>query len=274
MIPVDFIAEWRERVPWVQSSQVEQDLVISRALVEIFGDPNLARALAFRGGTALFKLHLTPAPRYSEDIDLVQSVAEPIGPTLDHLHARLDGWLGVPKRSLKEGGATLLYRFASEDAPPLPLRLKIEIHSREHFSVLGLESRHFEVRSRWFSGAASVSTYTLDEMLGTKLRALYQRKKGRDIFDLWWASKHAAVNFDRVVRCFGEYLEAEGHRVSRAELEANLAGKLEDRRFTADLQPLLAPGVEWDLDSAARLIFDEIAPRLRGEPWKGLKASK
>lgn len=206
MIPADFIVEWRDQAPWVQSSQVEQDLVISRALVEIFADDHLARALAFRGGTALYKLHLTPAPRYSEDIDLVQKTAEPIGPTIDRLRERLDSWLGQPKRSFKEGRVTIVYRFLSEDPEPLPLRLKVEINSREHFSVLGFESREFEIRSRWFSGSSRVSTYALDELLGTKLRALYQRRKGRDLFDLWWASQRAEVDLDRVVRCFGDYL--------------------------------------------------------------------
>ena len=270
MIPADYIAEWRQHVAWVPSSQVEQDLVLSRVLVETFGDAILARSLAFRGGTALFKLHLTPAPRYSEDIDLVQTRAEPIGATLDRLRSRLDPWLGEPRRSFGEGRVTLVYRFASEDSEPLPLRLKVEINSREHFSVLGIESRPFEVRSRWFAGAESISTYTLDELLGTKLRALYQRRKGRDLFDLWWAATHASVDFDRVVACFREYLKADGLRVSRAELEANLAGKLHDRVFNADLGPLLAPGVEWDLGRAARFVLDEIAPRLSGKAWKAL----
>jgi predicted nucleotidyltransferase component of viral defense system len=269
VIPADYIAEWRQHVSWVPSSQVEQDLVLSRVLVEIFGDADLADSLAFRGGTALFKLHLTPAPRYSEDIDLVQIRSEPIGATLDRLRSRLDPWLGEPKRSFNEGRVTLVYRFASEDTEPLPLRLKVEINSREHFSVFGIESRPFEVRSRWFAGAASISTYTLDELLGTKLRALYQRRKGRDLFDLWWAATHSAIDFDQVVACFREYLKADGLRVSRAELEANLAGKLQDRVFTADLQPLLAPSVEWDLNRAARLVLNEITPRLAGEAWKG-----
>lgn len=231
MIPADYIAEWRQHVAWVPSAQVEQDLILSRVLVEIFGDRLLAESLAFRGGTALFKLHLTPAPRYSEDIDLVQTRSEPIGATLDRLRSRLDPWLGDPKRALNEGRVRLIYRFASEDISPVPLRLKIEINSREHRSVLGLESRPFEVRSRWFAGAAPISTYCLDELLGTKLRALYQRRKGRDLFDLWWAATHTAVDFDRVVACFREYLRTDGLRVSRAELEANLAGKLEDRVF-------------------------------------------
>ncbi|MFN7943040.1 MAG: nucleotidyl transferase AbiEii/AbiGii toxin family protein [Thermoanaerobaculia bacterium] len=269
MIPADYIAEWRQHVPWVPSSQVEQDLVLSRVLVETFGDADLARSLAFRGGTALFKLHLTPAPRYSEDIDLVQTRAEPIGATLDRLRSRLDPWLGEPRRSFGEGRVTLVYRFASEDAEPLPLRLKLEINSREHLCVLGIENRPFEVRSRWFTGAVSISSYTLDELLGTKLRALYQRRKGRDLFDLWWAATHAAVDFDRVVACFREYLKADGLRVSRAEFEANLHGKLQDRVFQADLGPVLARGVAWDLGQAASFVLDEIAPRLSGEAWKG-----
>ena len=63
MIPRDYITEWRAQAPWVADIQVEQDLVISRALVAIFAHPLLARSLAFRGGTALYKLHIRPAPR-------------------------------------------------------------------------------------------------------------------------------------------------------------------------------------------------------------------
>lgn len=51
--------------------QVEQELIICRALVDMYSHQPLAESLVFRGGTALFKLHLSPA-RYSEDIDLVQ----------------------------------------------------------------------------------------------------------------------------------------------------------------------------------------------------------
>ena len=269
MIPADFITEWRGEAPWVESSQVEQDLVICRALVEIFDDDRLADSLVFRGGTALYKLYLTPGPRYSEDIDLVQKTAEPIGPTIDRIRSRLDSWLGQPKRSFKQGRVTLIYRFSSEGVPPLPLRLKVEINSREHFAVLGFETRGFAIRSRWYAGSAEVSTYALDELLGTKLRALYQRKKGRDLFDLWWAAQHATIDLDSVVSCFDEYLRSDGLRVSRAEMEANLSLKLKDRRFTADLQPLLAPGIEWNLEDAMQWVLNEVTPRLDGDPWKG-----
>jgi predicted nucleotidyltransferase component of viral defense system len=252
----------------VQDAQVEQDLVISRALVEMFTVPDLGRRLAFRGGTALFKLHLRPAARYSEDIDLVQVTPGPIGETLDALRGVLDPWLGGPRRQTKEGRVNLVYRFQSEDEPTKPMRLKIEINSREHFSEHDHVQHLFEVRSRWWSGRAEVTTYTLEELLGTKMRALYQRKKGRDLFDLWWALQHGA-DPERIATCFARYMRESGHRVSRAQFERNLAAKIEDDLFIADMAPLLRIGAEWDPDRAAALVTTELVARLPGGPAKG-----
>jgi predicted nucleotidyltransferase component of viral defense system len=96
MIPRAHITGWRTHAPWSTDAQVEQDLVISRAIVEVFSEPLLAENLAFRGGTALHKLHLTPPARYSEDIDLVQVRAGPIGEIMTALRSQLDSWLGAP----------------------------------------------------------------------------------------------------------------------------------------------------------------------------------
>ena len=93
MIPRDYITEWRNQAPWVDDAQVEQDLVICRALTGIFSNKILHDALAFRGGTALFKLHL-PAARYSEDIDLVQVKAASAGPIMGALREVLNQGLG------------------------------------------------------------------------------------------------------------------------------------------------------------------------------------
>ena len=98
MIPKDHITEWRAHAPWAIDAQVAQDLVISRALVEMFRVPELADSLLFRGGTALYKLYFTPAARYSEDIDLVQVRSEPVGKTIDRARSVLDPWLGTPRR--------------------------------------------------------------------------------------------------------------------------------------------------------------------------------
>jgi predicted nucleotidyltransferase component of viral defense system len=269
MIPRDYITAWRAQAPWVEDFQVEQDLIISRALVAIFSHPLLGQALAFRGGTALYKLHLRPAARYSEDIDLVQVTAEPAGPMMDALHDVLDPWLGKPQWKQTEGRVTFVYRFESEDSPPIRLRLKIEINSREHFSVFGFTKAPFAVDSRWFSGSSDIATYELDELLGTKLRALYQRKKGRDLFDLSVALDSGMADPARIVTAFSEYMDHGGHHVTRALFEQNMAAKLRDRQFTADINPLLAPGYDWDLQAAARTVSSHLINLLPGEPWKG-----
>ncbi|MFA4840059.1 MAG: nucleotidyl transferase AbiEii/AbiGii toxin family protein, partial [Candidatus Neomarinimicrobiota bacterium] len=79
MIPRLFISEWSSFTPWQKMEMVEQDLILSRAIIDIFNDPLLQQKVAFRGGTALHKLYLRPPARYSEDIDLVQVNAEPVG---------------------------------------------------------------------------------------------------------------------------------------------------------------------------------------------------
>ena len=42
MIAKDYITAWRLYAPWVSDHQVEQDLVISRALAQIFAAPAVA----------------------------------------------------------------------------------------------------------------------------------------------------------------------------------------------------------------------------------------
>jgi predicted nucleotidyltransferase component of viral defense system len=268
-MPRDYISEWRAVVPWVQDFQVEQDLVISRALVEIYSHPLLREALAFRGGTALYKLHLKPAARYSEDIDLVQTRAEPAGPVMEALREVFDLWLGKPQWKQTEGRVTFVYRFESEDRPPIPLRLKVEINSREHFAVYGFKQVPFAVSSRWFEGKCHIYSYELDELLGTKLRALYQRKAGRDLFDLATALENPAVNPDRVIAVFSEYMSRDGHRVTRAQFEKNIAGKLHDPEFVADMGALLSAGFTWDIKTAAPLVLSRLIERLPGDAWKG-----
>lgn len=266
MIPQDFISEWKKSVPWLETYQVEQDLIISRALVEMFSNSLLAENLAFRGGTALFKLHMAPL-RYSEDIDLVQVHAGSIGSVMDAIQEKLNSWLGTPKRSRSEGRVALTYRVLSEEG--VPLKLKIEINTREHFAILGFEKRNFTVRSRWFSGSAPILTYQLDELLGTKMRALYQRKKGRDLFDLWKAMTTTEAQSKRVIDCFLQYMEREGHKVSRAEFEQNLLEKINDPRFFNDIKTVLIEDGDFNFHIATEFVMNQLAPLIPGEPWQG-----
>ena len=188
--------------------------------------------------------------RYSEDIDLVQREAGRIGPILDACRAKLDPWLRKPTRSRAVGSVSLVYRFDSEIAPVRPLRLKIEINTREHFSVLGFVRRHVAVDNPWFAAEAEVTTFDIDELLATKLRALYQRRKGRDLFDLWLSISRKMIDPERVVSCFVDYMRRESHSVSRAQFEQNLHDKQTGRVFLEDISPLLRPDVDYDAQAA------------------------
>lgn len=269
MIPRANITAWRALAPWPSDAQVEQDLVLSRALVAIFGKPDVADQIVFRGGTALRKLFFDPPERFSEDIALVQREAGPIGGLINSMRDELDSWLGEPKWKQGKGRFTLIYRFETSFEPVVRMRLKIEINTREHFSVLGLEQREYSVINPWFSGSVALTTYKLAELLGTKMRAFYQRKKGRDLYDLWRALRSTNANGEEIVKCFKSYMERDDAAVSRAEFEANLAGKTSDDVFLEDLQLLLPMGVDYDPISAAAEVREELLTKLPGKPWKG-----
>lgn len=256
MIPRAYITEWRDlAAPWIDEADVEQDLVLSRALVAIFSDPELLGSLRFRGGTCLQKLFLDPPTRYSEDLDLVQVDAGPAGPMIDRLREVLR-WLGEPKVARTKQSVKLLYRFETEGPPNITRRVKVEINTREHAAVFPPIHRPLEVASRWFQGAAEIPTYEPDELLGTKLRALYQRNKGRDLFDLWVAHHRLELDPARVVAAFKAYIESQGVRISRAEYLANLEAKFQDRHFREDVRPLLPSNVGFD-PAAARTLLEE-----------------
>ncbi len=250
MIPRPDIAKWQEHAPWKSFSQVEQDLVISRTLVELFSDDFLRENLAFRGGTALHKLYLNPAPRYSEDIDLVQIKAGPIKPIMQRIGEVITFFEEERRTDVRGHGAKALYRFNSE-YENIRLRLKLEINCKEHFNVLPWVEFPFEVKSNWFSGSAKIRTYNINELLGTKLRALYQRNKGRDLFDLDYSRLHMNLDLKSIIKCFEEYMTfSVGKPPSQKEFLLNLKQKENDLNFTGDMEAILRPEIEYDQTKA------------------------
>lgn len=259
MIPQSYIIAWRKEAPWQENYQVEQDLIIHWALIALFKDEFIKERLAFRGGTALHKLFLAPAARYSEDIDLVQIKAEPFGEIIDRIREQLS-FLGKAQIKQKEHNNTIVFRIQSEDN--VPIKLKIEINTREHFAVFGLQNVPVRLDSEWDKGVALVPTFGLDELLATKLRALYQRKKGRDLFDLWYAMNNAHVNVEKVIEAFKYYMSKEGNFVSRKEFLENLEKKIEDADFKGDMNGLLRSGIVYDINEAYDFIKTNLLEKI------------
>ena len=251
MIPKPYIAKWQEYAPWKEFSQIEQDLIISRTLIEIFSDEYLRENLAFRGGTALHKLYLNPAPRYSEDIDLVQIKPGPIKPIMERIGEVVTFFEEKRATQVRGHGAKALYRFTSE-YEEIRMRLKLEINCKEHFNVLDWIDFPFEVASEWFTGKAEIRTDNINELLGTKLRALYQRSKGRDLFDIDYSRRNIDLNLEQITNCFKEYTSfTTGKKPpGRKEFLLNIGEKENSAEFTGDMEALLRPEINYNQNEA------------------------
>lgn len=265
MIQRAFITQWGTVVPWSSPRLVEQDLIICRALVSIYSDPFLKEHLAFRGGTALHKLYLEPQPRYSEDIDLVQVNAEPIKETIDHLREVLS-WLGEPVVKQKKHNNTLVFRVQPTDVGAGEIHLKVEINCKEHFSVFPVVRVSFSVKNDWFSGQCEVLTYELDELVGTKVRALYQRLKGRDLFDVYTALITGKLDIERVMTAYDRYLRfVASHAPTYKEFVLNMDEKMQNPEFLGDTTGLLRPGLTFEMQPSWEIVRDIIISHLKGQ---------
>jgi len=272
------LAAWREHAPWTKRSHIEQDLRLARGVVAIFDDDVLREHLAMRGGTVLHKGHLAPAARYSEDIDLVltkpmdanaleKHLIRVLTPVLGQASPSLlqDAWLAL--RNLTKSSKILSIKFKFI---PLglnhPETIKVDVNLNEHKSLFPLVDVAFNSLNAdgdLVSGTAI--SYDIDEMLGTKTRALMQREQGRDLFDLWYAwemscqgqSQHK-VDSRRAMEAFDWYLHNEGTKLGRAEAEELLDARLKLNSFRTDMDTLLRPGLpKFDVDKAANTVKSE-----------------
>lgn len=267
MIPIAYITHWKKYYHWPFDEQVEQDLIICKILLNLYQDSFLSSHLAFRGGTALQKLYFKLPTRYSEDIDLVQVSAGPIGAIINRIREIIDPWLGAPSYKRNEGRFTLYYSFVTENKPTSVRKIKIEINTREHFSALGYIEKPFSIDSPWFSGETKITTYKIEELLATKLRALFQRKKGRDLFDLGVAMDLLEIEINTVISCFHQYM---GSKISRAQFEKNLHEKLADASFLSEMNRMLpkTSGFFSKIEHYKCEVHEKVIKALPGEPWK------
>ena len=274
MIPTSFIQAWSTKAPWPDARQIEQDLIISRALCDLFNTPALKGKIAFRGGTAINKLLFKQPLRYSEDIDLVQTEAEPIGTTVDAIRESLS-WLGKCNSAQAGHSMHLVFKFAPESDPQTVLKLKVEINTREHKPLFGIKTYPFAVDNDWYRGNAAIASFEAEELFGTKLRALLQRSKNRDLFDLHHGLCQLTMDRDRIIACFDHYLTLEGNPITRANAEPRMLKKLE-RSLIDDSAPLLPAGVHFNGDDAIQAferVWLELIVRIKGDSWKSTEAA-
>jgi predicted nucleotidyltransferase component of viral defense system len=269
MLPQAYITEWSNRAPWPDPVQVEQDLILSRLLIEAANDELLGKALAFRGGTCLQKLHLPSPIRYSEDLDYVRTDSEPeLGAIFDAFRS-ISAEIGLSEHRRRFPGrdsdmGTIWFDGEPTEGPGL-IRIKIESNVAETEPLSPFVARRYSIDSRWWSGEAEVLTCELDDLLRTKLRALYQRRKGRDLFDLWIALTRLQADDEQIVAALTHYMGDAAF--TYPQLRRNLNEKLSDPVFIDDIAGLLVEMPEdYRPHDAALLVLQRLGARLRNAP--------
>jgi len=252
----------QQQVPWPNLRQIEQDLLLCRAMTALFDDEFLKTQIAMRGGTLLHKVHLAPASRYSEDIDLVVIGDRPDEHVRKAINRVLLGVLGRPTSSAWQAVKLAvrnavkpskvlrgIYRVPSVTDPRgRPLEIVIEANVTERKSYRPISLLPFSYLFRDEMVATTVNGFEIHEMLGTKMRALFQRRRGRDLFDLYWALTEAGtpVNPAEIIELFLYYLQQEGTVATRDEFIGLLQSHLNDRGFLTDMNALLRTGIAYD----------------------------
>ena len=257
MIPAAYITAWGNTVGWPTIDQVEQDLVLSRLIVEIANDAYLGSELMFRGGTCLHKLHLNPALRYSEDLDYVRRSEGGIGVLLDAVRAIADRLgMSVTTNIKSFPKIRLQAPFTSGSGN---MNVKVEVNTHERSPARELARVPYTLDSQWYQGSADVQTYAIAELVATKIRALFQRSKGRDLFDLWLALTELDVPPPDIIECFAQYRP---EKYTAVLAEQNLRAKLANVSFRQDLDQLVsARAVAYDIDDAAELVISQLLGR-------------
>ncbi|MDR0593501.1 MAG: nucleotidyl transferase AbiEii/AbiGii toxin family protein [Bifidobacteriaceae bacterium] len=259
MIPVAHVIAWSADHPWPDQAQIEQDLLMSRAICEIAAHPYLGSELVFRGGTAFHKLHLPRPLRHSEDLDYVRTTATGIGPLLDALR-EVGQNLGFKVNTQIGTHPKAVWRTATDDG--VRLRIKAEINTHERSPALPLLRTPFRVESAWWTGGAEVQTFQAPELVAIKIRALYQRSKGRDLFDLWLALTRAGIDPDAILAAFGPY-RPDGFTAALAV--ANLRAKISDQQFRDDIARLaITTPSGYGIEDAAALVITRLLSRVDG----------
>lgn len=264
----------QQQVPWPNLRQVEQDLLLCRAMTALFDDAFLKTQIAMRGGTLLHKVHLAPASRYSEDIDLVVIGDRPDEHIRKAINRVLLGVLGRPTSSAWQAVKLavrnavkpskvlrVIYRVSSvADPRGTPLEIVIEANVTERKSYRPISLLPFGYLFRDEIVATTVNGFEIHEMLGTKMRALFQRRRGRDLFDLYWALTEAGtpVNPAEIIELFLYYLQQEGTVATRDEFIGLLQSHLNDRGFLTDMNALLRTGIAYDPIAAGDYVIGSL----------------
>jgi predicted nucleotidyltransferase component of viral defense system len=130
-------------------------------------------------------------------------------------------------------------------------RLKLEVSFIERFAILGRVERSL-VPSPF--EPLTVNTYHLEELTSTKLRAFYDRRKGRDIYDLFRITDHD-LNQAAVRKMVLYYFYRANKVFHYPSFVSNVKLKVAERGFRDDVHSLVRHGTELDWETACQQVL-------------------
>lgn len=285
-ITARILRNWADEGGIPDLTLAELDYRLVHALRAIYTDPFLRDRLYLKGGTALNKLYLPGTSRLSVDLDFnavgskeqVLRERTPIGEAIAAALERQDSGYDLTYRG-RYDQLTVYARFSPLSGTARQ-RLKVEVSFIERFAIMG-RVEHRLVPSP-FDEPLTVSTYHLEELTSTKLRALYDRRKGRDIYDLF---RIADLDLNQAaVRKMVLYYFYRAYKVFHyPTFVSNVELKIAERGFRNDVRSLIRHGTELDWEIACQqvlarfeflgdlddrdMLFLDLAKVLLGKPY-------
>ena len=256
------IRNWADEGGIPDLTLAELDYRLVHALQAIYADPFLCDRLYLKGGTALNKLYLPGPNRLSVDLDF-----NAVGPRERVLRERTQISQTVMRAlERQDSDYDFTYRWRYEQASVyarfLPLsgaarqRLKVEISFIERFAILGREERTLLIVP--FDEPLVINTYHLEELTSTKLRALHDRRKGRDIYDLF-----RITDFDLNRAAMRKMVLYYFYRANKVfhypTFVGNVERKMAERGFRDDVQGLIRRGSALDWQAACEQVLNYFA---------------
>jgi predicted nucleotidyltransferase component of viral defense system len=235
----------------------ELDYRLVKTLEALYSDEFLSERLCLKGGTAINKLYLAKTSRLSVDLDFnhlgskeeVLKERRFIRELIVELLKKQDNSYDVHYEH-PYGLTRIKVRYKTVGGPVQ--NFKIEISHVERFPIISPVKKQVKTPD----GSADVVTYTLEELTSTKLRALLERFKGRDVYDLYFISQLKPD--PTIIRKMFLYYFYRSCKVYNPEVHyKNLVKRYESGNFTDDVTAFVRPTVAFDLTKAAKNVISQ-----------------
>ena len=181
-------------------AQAEHEYALLCALDGLTQTAPLNEAFCLKGGTALRQLYF-PDWRHSIDLDFTVLSSFPaamLREGLERWFAQIDALHGLRIRlrdfHRPNGSARVRAQFVGPLGHPNRLLLDITLDER----VLLLPERRPVLTGLFAQPVPRVLAYALEEVLAEKVRAILERGKVRDYYDVWRLLKEKSAAFDPV----------------------------------------------------------------------------